>query len=550
MKTDNFALQSKNISDDFIQNVIFIDDEAFKKVANNTANDLDPSALTLAFAKHRKICAVYNPLAKAEILDLAFVAKKADIAVLDWRINLQEVNLQPEDEEQDDVIIDPRGQHTIKILKEILSVGSIGHDGLKLVLIYTGEVDLAAITNSIFNELNNPKYKKDGEFRITSDYTTIIVIGKPALEKQFKHNPESLKQVVSYELLPEFITDEFSKMTSGLVSNMALNAISTLRKSTARILKIYNKQIDPAFLAHRSLLPNPEDAGDLLKDSIIGSFSSILDYYNVTENCSIKQIKDWISRYTFSEKEITLLKNPVKITGEELKSWQSKGYIEFLMEAMQKQFPAIAVTNEAILKLYRGMKDTLPFFTPENYISVDSNERFSILTHHKSSYADSTYRPKLTLGTVVKGAKSKQYWLCIQQKCDSVRIPVNESRKFLFLPLDIVPINKSFHFLEYTGTEFIRLKADYNTHKIKTIRFEATMNEMVYARKYGSNPSYLFKPLYSKGHDRFNAKIDEMYQWVFDLKEAHAQKVANQFAAQLARVGLDDSEWMRRAGNQ
>jgi len=550
MKIDNFALQSKIISDDFIQNIIFIDDEAFKKDAANTANDLDPTALTLAFAKHRKICAVYNPQAKSEISDLAFVAKKADIAVLDWRINLKEADLQPEDEEEDDVKIDPRGQHTIKILKEILSVGDIGHDGLKLVLIYTGEVDLAAITTEIFTELNNPKYKKDTDFKISSDYTTIIVIGKPALAKQFKHNPESLKQVVSYELLPDFITDQFSKMTSGLVSNMALNAISTLRKNTARILKIYNKQIDPAFLAHRSLLPNPEDAGDLLKDSIISSFSSILDYHNVTENCSIKQIKYWIGQFTFSDKEIKVMKQLVEISKNELKDWQSKGYFQFLKEAMKKQFPAVAVTDEAILKMFRGMKDTLRFFTPEDYISADSNEKFSILTHHKSSYANASYRPRLTLGTIVKGAKTSQYWICIQQKCDSVRIQMNESRKFLFLPLEVMPVDKSFHFLEHTNTGFVRLKVDYNTHKLRTIRFEATLNEMVYARKYGSNSSYLFKPLYSKGHERFNAKTDEMFQWVFDLKDAHAQKVANQFAAQLARVGLDDSEWMRRAGNQ
>jgi hypothetical protein len=549
MKTENFALQSKSISDDFIQNVIFIDDEAFKKDLNSSANDLDPAALTHAFARHHKICAVYNPKAKTEISDLAFVAKKADIAVLDWRINLKDVSVQPENEEDDDDNIDPRGQHTIKILKEVLSVGDIGHDGLKLVLVYTGEIDLAAITTEIFTELNNPKYKKDTDFKISSEYTTIIVIGKPALEKQFKHNPELLKQIVSYELLPDFITNEFAKMTSGLVSNMALNAISTLRKNTARILKIYNKQIDPAFLAHRALLPNPEDAGDLLKDSIISSFSSILDYHNVTDNCSIKQIKDWIGQYSFSEKEIKLLKQQVKISGADLKNWQAKGYLNFLKEAMQKQFPAIAVTDDAILKLFGNMKDSLRFFTPDDYVSLNSNEKFSILTHHKSSYSDSSYKPKLSLGTIVKGAKTNQYWICIQQKCDSVRIQSNESRKFLFLPLEVIPDGKTFHFLEQRGADFIRLKVDYHTHNLRTIRFEATHNEMVFARKFGTNPNYVFKPLYSKGHKKFDAKTDEMFQWVFDLKDAHAQKVANQFAAQLARVGLDESEWMRRASN-
>ena len=36
------------------------------------------------------------------------------------------------------------------------------------------------------------------------------------------------------------------------------------------------------------------------------------------------------------------------------------------------------------------------------------------------------------------------------------------------------------------------------------------------------------------------------YQWILDLKESHAQRIANNYAANLARVGLDESEWLRR----
>ena len=37
------------------------------------------------------------------------------------------------------------------------------------------------------------------------------------------------------------------------------------------------------------------------------------------------------------------------------------------------------------------------------------------------------------------------------------------------------------------------------------------------------------------------------YYWVLDLKESHAQRIANEFSANLARVGLDESEWLRRS---
>ncbi len=36
------------------------------------------------------------------------------------------------------------------------------------------------------------------------------------------------------------------------------------------------------------------------------------------------------------------------------------------------------------------------------------------------------------------------------------------------------------------------------------------------------------------------------FQWILELKEAHAQRIVNNFAAQLSRVGLAESEWLRR----
>ena len=36
------------------------------------------------------------------------------------------------------------------------------------------------------------------------------------------------------------------------------------------------------------------------------------------------------------------------------------------------------------------------------------------------------------------------------------------------------------------------------------------------------------------------------YRWVADLKPEHAQRVANEYAYELSRVGLTESEWLRR----
>ncbi|MBF0456668.1 MAG: hypothetical protein HQK99_02095 [Nitrospirae bacterium] len=35
------------------------------------------------------------------------------------------------------------------------------------------------------------------------------------------------------------------------------------------------------------------------------------------------------------------------------------------------------------------------------------------------------------------------------------------------------------------------------------------------------------------------------YKWIADIKELHAQKIVNDYVAQLSRVGIDGSEWLR-----
>src|SRR5690606_18547383 len=71
---------------------------------------------------------------------------------------------------------------------------------------------------------------------------------------------------------------------------------------------------------------------------------------------------------------------------------------------------------------------------------IDIDSKFSILTHHKSNLKQPSSAPRLTLGTLIKQepsdhseAQEERYYLCIQARCDSVR--VNALRKFLFLPL-------------------------------------------------------------------------------------------------------------------
>ena len=51
----------------------------------------------------------------------------------------------------------------------------------------------------------------------------------------------------------------------------------------------------------------------------------------------------------------------------------------------------------------------------------------------------------------------------------------------------------------------------------------------------------------SKQEDKyvFYSSYGETCEWVVDLKEMQAQRIVNNYCAQLSRVGLNESEWLR-----
>jgi hypothetical protein len=124
------------------------------------------------------------------------------------------------------------------------------------------------------------------------------------------------------------------------------------------------------------------------------------------------------------------------------------------------------------------------------------------------------------------------YYLCIQQPCDSVRLASLEERRFLFLKLE--KTNKYYSIVFKQNGEIIKLKVCNDSFNVITFNFIRTSNGCVSAKKL--NSGYYF-------YDYRRQK----YKWILDLKKSHAQKIANDFSANLSRVGLDESEWLRRS---
>ena len=43
----------------------------------------------------------------------------------------------------------------------------------------------------------------------------------------------------------------------------------------------------------------------------------------------------------------------------------------------------------------------------------------------------------------------------------------------------------------------------------------------------------------------FTSSHNDRYKWIVDIKSLHAQRIVNNYCAQLSRVGLNESEWLR-----
>jgi len=189
-------------------------------------------------------------------------------------------------------------------------------------------------------------------------------------------------------------------------------------------------------------------------------------------------------------------------------------------------------------KLFRESKSTELFLNLVHQNKADKiNSDFAKLTHYKSLFLPQNVAPKLTLGTIIRSqSNNDSYYVCIQQRCDSVRLKKDEERKFLFLPL-IKTENGKFHIITPDGD---KLKLDKKSYSIKTIKFKCNCDEGEVKGIVSDQGKFIFKEIYEQG---------DTFEWILDLKDLHSQRIVTNYVSSLSRIGLDESEWLRIAGN-
>ncbi|WP_261512739.1 response regulator receiver domain [Chryseobacterium paludis] len=545
--SSSFFEKSKEIANNYIQNIVFLDDRAYKiKDEAKLSNDFDVARITSLFAKEKKICAVYQPGSERDIEDFKVISSKSDVVVLDWEINFPKI-VKPGTENEDDDD-EPRGIYTKSIIKSILFEEGQTNKSLKMILVYTGDY---AIIKDIVNEIHKEVFDSselyildEENLSITSQEFKVLVRSKK-VDINNKSNKGLEKHMIDYEYLPKFIIEEFTKMTSGLLPNFALLSLTTLRKNSSKIIGLFSKKLDSAYLSHKALLPNQDDAEELLIELYADTVSDLL-FYDKVNNTTKNLIEDWISKNILEEvQEIFDKKGKSYEPAEKFKRSADllleilKSSEKNIIKRYKEAFNSKANVSKAKIEDYYeklSLNNTLLFLNNDDHVKkTEIDHKFSILTHHKSLFIPNNTIPKLTLGTVVRSTlNTNSYYICIQQRCDSVRIAKGSERKFLFIPLSV-----SVERFDVLTPDNIKLKRNKDSFSIRTIKFICSNDfGVVSAEKDKNTGDYIFQ-------QKYNSSTDEHFTWIFDLKDLHSQRIITQYSSQLSRVGLNDSEWHR-----
>jgi len=541
-----FTELSQEVAGKFLHTVVFVDDQGFiererpKKLekpgrgggqekdsqeSSNRRNthELDAKKVIDVFASKGMVCSVLKPDEGEDPLGIAIkAAERADVLILDWQI------------------YDDDGEKAMEIIGNIITSDLSENPRLRLIIVYTGEPNINGISEKIKEKHCGTFNKNDGGFAFSQGHLRIVIFAKDGAGVPAEYSD----RVTSIDDLSGRVIDEFAKITAGLVSNVALESLAVLRDNTHRIMGRLGHEMDPPYLTHRVLLPNPGDAMDHVVDIIASEFHSLLDTHEVGEKADIEAVRAWLylkeQKYGISNLRIGTGNESVE--SEKLCDWVKNGFkgSKWLDEYVKRKHSNTKEDNipnkkeDIERKVYKTITET---FCAEGVDATELDHRFAMFTSLKNRYGRSESRPILTLGTILK-SESAEFWLCIQPRCDSVRI--EKKRNFFFLFLEVVDGDKKFDLiLEDEENKFKKLKIHYKIYDSTHFEFSSDGSDEQVIRAKEENGMFVF-----------DTTDKTRFKWVSELKTEHAQRIANDFAAKLSRVGLDESEWLRRGADR
>ena len=540
---------SKDAAEAFIQTAVFIDDRIYQKPeatvgtanppqtrepAANTENHnratttqplppkeavSDSYEIINSFAKKKIVCSMYEPKNNpdgSETNSIIPLCTAVDIVIVDWNLH------------------GDRGDKAIDLIRSLISQAiQDAPEQIRLVLVYTQEPKLGDVAGKIFNaiqehaDIQEHANIKDliqpnmdtNDLAFYNESYRVAVLGKPGRERA-DIDPRS---VVSETALADIAVEEFAKLAQGLLQAAILLGLAKIRNNSRKILSRFDHQLDPAFLTHRAMALDTEDALSHIVPLLISEIESVLEDAIPNLQISDDVLRDWC-----------------------MNVWEPKNHIrqDYGIERDYKQIAADICTKG--FKTARKRHNTGPNPGNKRYVmkagefllpsrDSDANLRFAQFMANRTFYGGS--RRVLTLGSVLQyreqDEEQDRYILCIQPVCDCVRLKTPTVFIFAELKADEEATEGSLFLIVKPEPPVIKLTYTPNSYRCLATTFV---------------PDEESRMIVSKANETnicFEDNDGQVYNWIDQLRPSHAQRAVEKFASNLSRVGLSESEWLR-----
>lgn len=519
----------------YIQSVVFVDDEIYaaasgkaipevklttgmkvfggKKEENGAAAAtvdavqapiFHPKQLVESFAKHRVVCALYEPdqgFASAPDSEIFKLCERADVVILDW-------DLYNED-----------GRNILPLIANLVnqSQTTVPHH-VRLCAIYSTKPDLFRISNQIFDTLQKAGLSVEplAKNSLVAGSSRIVVLGKPSAGRP-KEQIE-LAEVQEADLADRIIR-EFATMHEGILPSLALHGLASVRNSAKKILDKFSADMDGAFLVHRALVYPADDAFDQIPELLAEEALSVM----LDNAISPDDSRD------FSNEVIDLRKISLEWIAKDKRPAAEPGQIAIgLMKGGQP----------AVKEDFRGDKqknwvDDLHTAMANGAVATD--KRLATLYSVRTKYTD---RRDLSFGTIIrkKVGEDYEYLVSLMPLCDCVRLKHEKTYDFPFWSL--MPSNFG------ASARGIVVQKPCTEEYMELFVLGKPRDRFVMRKFKGGTRGTVEA---SKNGEIFVLDAEDgAYEWVAQLKPSHAQRIAQDVGTSFSRVGLIEAEWLRR----
>jgi hypothetical protein len=509
-----------------------------------TRRALDAKPLIDAFASEGLVCAILQPLPpdqESGVLAGRFEAstRRSDIVVLDWMLN------------------DDDGRTALDLIEQLVSDDLRSQGRLRLIAVYTGERDLDAVQAAVKERIG----AADEDCSRAGSTDVWIRRGRLRIVFYLKDSrqpaPGQSGTSLSVVDLPQRLVDQFAELTCGLIANIALASLAAVRENAHHLLSKFVAEMDAPFLSHRAIVDQFEDAEEFAVALIGHELRAILDAAEVGTLVDTEHVEEWTAEQDGSrQRHLRVDEVDVPVTWDWVQSLLEKG--------RNAAGPPPRNQGQQIgARKYRELKTLTRLFTQDAQQAADADHTFARLSSLARNIPEPLpmrVGPVVTLGTIlasvdgtspegeratitdatsdstdsedIKGS-TNTYWLCLQPRCDSVRI--TGWRKFPLARLKAVDERTRFD-LVARGLEGERLYLQlvWKHYEMTMPEFEAGQDGMVRA------------PLDEEGRPSLIVdKESRRFHWLAELRYAQAQHMVERFANTLSRVGFDEYEWLR-----